>query len=115
VVAQRLRWKTAIPITGAALSLLLIVLVDPLEIAISLAVLGVGVVVYMYFSPRKELSEARAVFLSEEAILRRAAAQRTRFLAHPFYHLKMYIYKRRGIEPAIVLVDTDDARREIKE
>jgi len=64
---------------------------------------------------RKELIEAKAIFLSEEEILRRAAMQRTRFLAHPIYHLRMYIYRKRGIEPAIVIVDKDDPTREIKE
>jgi amino acid transporter len=114
-VAKHLRWKVAIPITGAAFSLLLIVLVNPLEIAISLAVLGVGIVVYAYFSPRKELAEAKTIFLSEEEILRRAAHQRTRFLAHPVYHLRQYVNRKRGIGPAIVIVDKDDPKKEIDE
>jgi len=114
-VAKRLRWKIVIPIVGAAFALLLLVLVDPIEIAISLAVLGVGVVVYAYFSPKKELAEAKAIFLSEEEILRRAAMQRTRFLAHPIYHLRQYVNRRRGIGPAIVIVDKDDPNKRLEE
>jgi len=114
-VAKRLRWRKAIPIMGAAFSLLLIMLVNPVEIAISLALLGVGVIVYAYFSPKKELSEAKATFLSEEAILRRAARQRMAFLGHPVYHLKRYVHRRKGIGPAIVIVDKEDPNKRIDE
>lgn len=114
-VARRLRWKRAIPIAGAALSVLLIVLVDPVEIGISLVLMGVGVIVYAYFSPQKELTEAKAVFLSEEAVLRRAARQRLAFLAHPIFHLKRLVYRRRGIPPAIVVSDKDDPDKKIEE
>jgi basic amino acid/polyamine antiporter, APA family len=114
-VAKRLRWRKVIPIMGAAFSLLLIMLVNPVEIAISLALLGVGVIVYAYFSPKKELSEAKAAFLSEEAILRRAARQRMAFLGHPVYHLKRYVHRRKGIGPAIVIVDKEDPNKRIDE
>ncbi|HUL38836.1 MAG TPA: hypothetical protein VLU38_00960, partial [Methanomassiliicoccales archaeon] len=114
-VSKKLRWKKAVPMMGAAFSLLLIVLVDPVEIAVSLALLAVGVVVYAYFSPKKELTEAKALFLSEEAILRRAARQRMTYLAHPFYHLKQFVHRRQGIGPAIVIVDKQDPSKRIKE
>jgi APA family basic amino acid/polyamine antiporter len=111
-VARRLRWRRGVPIIGAAFSLLLIVLVDPFEIAVSLGVLAVGIVVYAYFSPKKELTEARKAFFSEEAVLRRTAAQRTRFLAHPLFHLKRYIQSRRNIPPAFVLTIEDKDRKD---
>jgi APA family basic amino acid/polyamine antiporter len=114
-VAKKLRWRRGIPILGAAFSLLLITLVNPSQIAISLALLGVGVIVYAYFSPKKELSEAKAIFLSEEAILRRAARQRMTFLGHPVYHLKKYVHRRRGIGPAIVIVDKEDPNKRLDE
>jgi basic amino acid/polyamine antiporter, APA family len=114
-VAKRLRWRKAIPILGVAFSLLLMALVEPREIAISLVLLGVGVIVYSYFSPKKELSEAKAAFLSEEAILRRAARQRTAFLGHPVYHLRQFIHRRKGIGPAIVIVDKEDPEKRIDE
>jgi APA family basic amino acid/polyamine antiporter len=114
-VAKRLRWKKAIPILGAAFSLLLMALVAPMQIAISLALLGVGVIIYSYFSPKRELFEAKAAFLSEEAILRRAARQRTAFLAHPVYHLRQYVHRKKGIGPAIVIVDKEDPKKRIDE
>ena len=113
--ASKLRWKIAIPVLGAIFSFALIVLVDPVEIAVSLAVLAVGVLVYAYFSPKRELAEAKASFLSEEEILRRAARQRTTFLAHPFFHLKLLIYRRRKVKPAIVITSEDDPIEEQKE
>jgi APA family basic amino acid/polyamine antiporter len=110
--ARKLRGKIVIPVLGAVFSLVLIVLVNPVEIAVSLGVLAIGVLVYAYFSPKKELVEAKTLFLSEEAVLRRASLQSTTFLAHPIFHLKRLIYKRRKIEPAIVIApDGDQAER----
>jgi amino acid transporter len=114
-VAKRLKWKVVIPILGAAFSFVLILLVDPIEIIVSLIVLAVGVIVYIFFSPKKELEEGKRMFLSTEAVLQRAAVQRTRFLAHPLYHLRTYLYRRRNIEPAIVLVEEADPSKVIRE
>jgi predicted membrane channel-forming protein YqfA (hemolysin III family) len=110
--AGKLRWKTAIPVLGVVFSFVLIVMVDPVEIAVSLAVLAVGVIVYAYFSPKRELAEAKASFLSEEEILRRAARQRTTFLAHPIFHLKRLVYRQRKIKPAIVAISEDEPTKE---
>ena len=73
-----------------------------------MAVLGVGVLVYAYFSPKKELAEAKALFLSDEAVLRRVNGQSTTFLAHPLFHLKRRVYRRGHIEPAIAIIHKDD-------
>jgi amino acid transporter len=99
--ATGFRGKLIIPVLGAAFSLLLLMLTDPQEILVSLALMGVGVPIYMFFSPKKEMAEARAAFNSTEQTLSRAAAQRTRFLAHPIHHLRLYIYRRRKIEPPL--------------
>ena len=104
--------RAATPIQTLVTGFALIVLVDPVEIAVSLAVLAVGVLVYAYFSPKRELAEAKASFLSEEEILRRAARQRTTFLAHPIFHLKLMIYRRRKIKPAIFVTPEDDPTKE---
>ncbi len=113
--ASKLHWKIMIPALGAMFSLFLIILVDPVEIAVSIGVLAVGVLVYAYFSPKKELAEAKAVYLSEEAVLKRVRRQSTTFLAHPIFHLKRLVYRRRHIEPAIVLIPEDDPTRRLKE
>ncbi len=113
--ASKLHWKIVIPVLGAAFSMVLIVLVDPVEIAVSLGVLTVGVLIYAHFSPKKELEEAKALYLSEEAVLRRVRRQSLTFLAHPIFHLKHLIFKRREIEPAIVIIPEDDRAKRTKE
>jgi basic amino acid/polyamine antiporter, APA family len=98
--AKGFRGKRIVPTLGAAFSLLLIMLTDPSEILISLVLLAVGVPVYTFFSPKKELAEAKAEFYSTEAVLTRAAVQNVKFLAHPLHHLKLLIYRKRNVEPA---------------
>lgn len=97
--------KVTVPIAGAAFSLLLIVLTGPWEILVSLVLLSVGVPIYMFFSPKKELTVARSVFLSTEAVLARAAAQSTKFLAHPLHHLKLLVYRKKMVQPAFKVVE----------
>ena len=94
------RGKHVIPTLGAAFALLLILLTDPSEIVISLVLLGVGVPIYVFFSPKKELLNAKAKFYSTEEVLTRAAAQNNRFLAHPLHHLKLLIYRLKNVKPA---------------
>jgi len=68
------RGIVASPISIAALSLLLIILTGPWDVPISVVLLTVSVPIYTFFSPKKELSVAKEVFLSTEAVLARAAA-----------------------------------------
>ncbi len=110
--ASGLRLRTLIPVLGAAFSFVLLLLVDPIEMAVSIILLAAGFFVYAYFSPKKELAEAKALFLSEEAMLRRAARTRTAFLAHPVFHLKRWIYRRRNVEPAIVVTYPEEPEKE---
>jgi amino acid transporter len=98
--ARGFRGKRVIPIAGATFSLLLILLTDPSEILISLVLLAVGIPIYVFFSPKKELAEAKAKFYSTEEVLARAAAQNTRFLAHPLHHIKLFIYRKKNVKPA---------------
>lgn len=98
--AKGFKGKRVIPILGASFSLLLILLTDPSEIVISLVLLAVGVPIYTFFSPKEELAEVKAEFYSTEAVLARAAAQNTTFLAHPLHHIKLLIYRKNNVEPA---------------
>lgn len=86
--ASRLRGRRLVPVLGAACSMVLLVLVTPLLIVISLVLLGVGVPVYLFFSPKKEAEELRAAFLSAEAVSARAYRQGRRFLAYPLAKLR---------------------------
>ncbi len=80
-VATRIRGRLGIPVLGAVFSIVLILLVNPVQMAISIALLAVGIPVYTFFSPKQELQGLKAVFLSREAIRERARQQATRFLA----------------------------------
>jgi Tfp pilus assembly protein PilE len=68
--------------------------------AIALMLLGVGVPLYTFFSPKSELAELKAKFLSTEATLERAYRQRDTFVAHPLHHLGMLIYRTKRIQGA---------------
>jgi APA family basic amino acid/polyamine antiporter len=114
-IARKLRWKRAIPIIGATFSLMLILLVDPFEVVVSLLVLAVGVIVYINFSPRNELTEAKALLHSEEAVLKRTLIQRTTFLAHPLYHLDNYLHRKKRTEQAMVIVKQEETKGVIKD
>ena len=67
---------------------------------ISLILLGAGVPLYVFFSPKKELHELKDAFLSRDAILERAYSQGERFLAHGLRHLKWMIYRVKHVERA---------------
>ncbi|MBI0582600.1 MAG: amino acid permease [Methanomassiliicoccus sp.] len=99
-LAGRLRGRRIIPVAGTAFSVLLLLLVDPSVWLVGLTLLAVGVPVYMYFSPRKELKELRDAFYSPERIAARRKRESRRFLALPV-HLARHAYEAvRGRGPA---------------
>src|SRR5207245_255580 len=87
-ISRELRGKIAIPVTGMIFSIVLMGLVSPRLIGISLILLAIGIPVYTFFSPQKELVELRDAFLSADAISRRAYLQGQRFLAYPLQLIK---------------------------
>ena len=89
--SSEIRLKRAIPVAGALFSLLLMSLVSPVLIAISLVLLSVGIPIYLFFSPRKELEDLKAAFSSAEAISRRALEQSQKFLAYPLLKMKHFL------------------------
>jgi basic amino acid/polyamine antiporter, APA family len=84
-LAAKIRGRLIVPIVGAIFSIVLILLVSPVQMVISIALFAVGVPVYTFFSPKKELAEVKAIFMSREAILERARLQSTRFLAYAMH------------------------------
>ena len=81
-------------------STLLMTQVSLQQIAISFVLLGLGVPLYAFFSPKSELAELKAQFLSTDAILERAYHQGDTFLAHALRHLGMLIYRIKRIQRA---------------
>jgi len=63
-------------------------------IGISLVLLAIGVPIYTFFSPQKELVELKDAFWSADAISRRAYLQGQRFLAYPLRALKRLLRRR---------------------
>jgi len=95
-LAGRLRGRRVIPLAGVALSLLLIAL-EPLSVLLVGAVLlAVGVPVYLLFSPGRELTELKRVFLSREERRRWERRVSSRFLAFPLHKLNQYLKARGG-------------------
>src|SRR3989442_11254020 len=74
-ISSGLLGKIAIPVTGMIFSLVLMGLVSPRLIGISLILLAIGIPVYKFFSPRRELVELKDPFLSPDAISRSAYLQ----------------------------------------
>ncbi len=105
--ARELSGKRAIPIAGAAFSLLLMALVSPLLILISALLLVVGIPIYALFSPKKELHDLKEAFMSPGAVLKRADLQGNAFLAHPIRHLLWFLYRRRNQERPFVIEELD--------
>ncbi len=87
-ISSEFRWKRGVPVLGAACSIVLMVLVSPVLILISLVLLAVGLPVYAFFSPHKEIADLKEAFLSAEAISARAYRQSRRFLAYPLVKLR---------------------------
>jgi hypothetical protein len=87
-----------VPVLGIAFSILLMSQVDWQEILVSLILLAVGVPLYVFFTPKKELHDLKEAFLDRDAILERAYDQGDRFLAHGLRHIKLLIYRHKGIE-----------------
>lgn len=105
--SRNLRWKVVVPVLGMAFSAVLMVLVEPTQILISLVLIAAGVPVYIWFTPKKELHELRMAYLSREAILKRAHAQRKRFLAYPLNRVIRIVYRLTDTSIAWVLGDKD--------
>jgi len=93
-LSSELRWKVAIPVVGMFFSVVLIGLVSPRLIGISLILLAIGIPIYAFFSPQKELVELKDAFWSAEAVSRRAYQQGQRFLAYPLRAIKRVMRRR---------------------
>jgi len=98
--SKKLKWKRVISALGIFFSLLLMTQVDMLQILTSFILLIIGVPLYLFFSPKKELHELKEAFLSRDAILKRAYDQGERFLAYPIRRIKWLIYRVKKINKA---------------
>jgi len=91
--------KMVIPILGIVFSAYLITQCSLTQIAIGVLLLLVGIPIYIKFSPKKELTEAKQALLSPENIFRRIYRQENVFLAHILHHLRK-IFRRIAGKPS---------------
>jgi len=82
-----------IPVLGIVFSAYLITQCSLSQIAIGILLLFVGIPIYIKYSPKKELTEAKQVIISEQNIFLRMYRQEHVFLAHLLHHLRK-IYRR---------------------
>jgi len=88
-----LRGGSLIPVLGIISSLYLIMQCSLIQIMTGLALIAIGVPIYIWYSPKKEMAELRGAFLSRESILQRTYQQEEKFLAHMLRHVKR-LYRR---------------------
>ena len=89
----RLRGGLVIAALGILLSAFLISQCTPVQIALGVALLLAGVPIYIWYTPKKEITELKETLLSRENILKRVYAQERTFLAHALLHLKRWYRK----------------------
>jgi len=85
-----------IPALGIIFSIFLITQCTPLQLGLGVALLLVGVPIYVRYSPKKEIAELRQTFLSKENVLRRVYMEERTFLAHALLHLRHWYRKATG-------------------
>ena len=85
-----------IPSLGVIFSFYLISQCTITQIATGLALLFIGIPIYVKYSPKKEMTELKEALLSRDSILRRAYRQEEKFLAHLLRHVKRAYRKMAG-------------------
>ena len=89
-----LRGGAILPIIGVVFSLYLITQCTTPQLEIGLVLLGVGVPMYVIFTPKKELTLLKEELLAPRAMQEERLMQSERFLAHALTHLRKLIVSR---------------------
>jgi basic amino acid/polyamine antiporter, APA family len=85
-----------IPVLGVVFSVYLITQCSLTQIAIGVLLLLVGIPIYIKYSPKRELTEAKQLLVSEPNIFRRIYHQEHVFLAHLLHHIRKILRKAPG-------------------
>jgi len=91
-----LRGGLLIPSLGVIFSLYLISQCTIAQIGLGLALLLLGVPIYIRYSPKKEMAEIKKLLVSSESILESSLRQEEQFLAHLLSHIKRIYRKKKG-------------------
>jgi amino acid transporter len=91
-----LKGGAILPVIGVIFSIYLITQCTMYQMVIGLILLGIGVPMYMAFTPKKELTTLKEELLAPRALQEETKRLRERFLAHALLHFKKILEKRRG-------------------
>jgi len=91
-----LRGGLLIPSLGVIFSLYLISQCTIAQIGLGLALLLLGVPIYIRYSPKKEMAEIKKSLVSSESILESSLRQEEQFLAHLLSHIKRIHRRKKG-------------------
>ncbi len=86
-----------VPALGIIFSIYLITQCSLIQIAIGIVLLLVGVPIYIFATPKKELKEIKDALLSRQNVLKRTYRQERVFLAHLLLHIKQAYRRARRI------------------
>jgi amino acid transporter len=85
---------------GVAFSVLLMTQVNAQQVLVAMILFAVGVPVYIFFAPKKDITLLKHEYLSRNAILERAYHQGEVYLANVIRHVKLRIDKTKRIKTA---------------
>jgi len=84
---KKLYGQHILPWIGIIICLYLLYSTSIYDKIIGIIIIGVGIPIYVFFSPKTDIHHLKKLFVSEEAIMVRRLEKRERFLAHFFQHL----------------------------
>ena len=99
--------RRTIPVLGAFFAVVLLLQVSFDQILTSLVLLLIGVPIYIFFAPKKELRELKQAFVSREAVLKRAFEQGEVFLGYLVRRVKWAVYRVRKKDKAWRMYDEE--------
>jgi len=80
--AANLRGQHILPLAGIGICLFLIYSTTTFDKAAGILVILAGIPIYLFYSPKQDIHHLKALFLSEEAVLRRRLEARETYLAN---------------------------------
>ena len=98
--AVKLRKDKETKILSVASVLICIYLISQsglMNVAAGIVVLAIGLPIYIFFSPKSEIKEAKEFLMKEENLLKRRLEKENVFLARAVKHLKIHSRKRKKI------------------
>jgi amino acid transporter len=93
--------RIVVPVLGVIFSIVLMASVSVQQILVSSVIFVMGIPVFVFFAPKKELRDLKKDFLSRDAVMERAYHQGEVFLANVVRHITLQYYRSKHIEPAL--------------